>query len=219
MIGLKRAVITGGTGGLGSAIAGAFRENGWEVIALGRKDLDLTDQGVVEKFFLTNPCELLVCAAGMTDDVPLARMDETSWDDVFAVNFTLAERCAGAALPGMAKNQGGHVIFISSHAALHPAVGQAAYAAAKAALLGLTESLAKRWGEKGIRINAVLPGFMDTQMTKVVSEKRREAVRAIHSLAAFNTPVAAAEFIRFLHERMPHTSGQVFQLDSRKGFF
>jgi 3-oxoacyl-[acyl-carrier protein] reductase len=216
---LKRAVITGGTGGLGRAVAEAFAEDGWEVLRLGRKDLDLADPYAVKAFFRDEACELLVCAAGCADDALLAIMPESSWDDVFAVNYEAALRCAAAALPGMAERGCGHVVFISSHAAIHPAVGQAAYAAAKAALLGLTSDLAGRWGAHGIRINAVLPGFMETPMTESVSAERRKAVLASHQLGRFNTPAAAAEFIRFLHERMPHTSGQVFQLDSRQGFF
>ena len=146
-------------------------------------------------------------------------MPESSWDGVFGLNYGAAARCAAAALPGMAEQGGGHVIFLSTHAAIQPAVGQVAYASAKAALLGLTSDLAARWGGKGIRINAVMPGFLETPMTHAVSAKRREAVRESHHLGRFNTPEATAEFIRFLHERMPHTSGQVFQLDSRQGFF
>jgi 3-oxoacyl-[acyl-carrier protein] reductase len=217
--GLKRAIITGGTGSLGRAVAEAFSAIGWQVLRLGREDLDLLDRHAVKAFFRDEICDLLVCAAGFTDDAPLAKMPECGWDKVFGVNYEAAGRCAAAALPGMADRGCGHVVFISSHAAIHPAVGQAAYAAAKAALLGLTSDLAARWGGNGIRINAVLPGFMETPMTQTVSAKRREAVRTSHHLGRFNTPAAAAEFIRFLHDRMSHTSGQVFQLDSRPGFF
>jgi 3-oxoacyl-[acyl-carrier protein] reductase len=213
--GLKRAVITGGTGGLGSAIAAVFREKGWEVVQLGSKDLDLEDTGAVGRFFAEQPCDLLVCAAGIIRDEPLARMEEGSWDDVFAVNFTAAASCAAAVVPGMVSKGCGHVVFVSSYAALHPAVGQAAYAAAKAALLGLTKDLGVRHGSEGLRFNAVLPGFLETPMTDAVSPKRKDAIRSLHHLGEFNTPAAAAEFVWFLEERMPWTSGQVFQLDSR----
>jgi 3-oxoacyl-[acyl-carrier protein] reductase len=219
IFGLKRAIITGGTGGLGTAIAEAFRKADWDVLALGRKDLDLTDQQAVDSFFRAQPCDLLVCAAGLIEDEPLARMQESSWDRVFEVNYEAAQRCAPAAIVGMEERRRGHIVFISSHAAIHPAVGQAAYAMAKAALLGLTVALAERWGHKGIRVNAILPGFLETPMTAPVSAKRRDVVRAAHHLGRFNTPEAAAEFIFFLHTHMHHTSGQVFQLDSRTGFF
>lgn len=215
MAGLRRVIITGGTGGLGTAIAGEFSGNGWDVIALGSKDLDLTDDAEVRGFFETNPCDLLVCCAGIIRDVPLARMEEGQWDDVFAVNFTAAASCASAVVPGMLARGCGHVVFVSSHAALRPAIGQAAYATAKAALHGLARGLAGKHGCNGLRFNVVLPGFLETPMTAAVSESRKEAIRAAHSLGRFNTASAAAGFIRFLEEQLPFTSGQVFSLDSR----
>jgi 3-oxoacyl-[acyl-carrier protein] reductase len=212
---LKRVVITGGTGGLGTAIAGEFAASGWEVIALGSKDLDLADAGEVSRFFEMNPCELLVCCAGIIRDVPLSRMEEGQWDDVMAVNFGAAAGCAAAAVPGMLARGRGHVVFVSSYAARHPAVGQAAYAAAKAALHGLARDLAERHGVSGLRFNVVLPGFLETRMTEAVSGKRKEVIRGTHVLGEFNTTAAAAGFVRYLEEKLPFTSGQVFSLDSR----
>jgi 3-oxoacyl-[acyl-carrier protein] reductase len=215
MAGLKRVIITGGTGGLGKAIAGEFAGNGWDVVALGRKDLDLSNREAIRCFFEATPCDLLVCGAGVIRDAPLARMEEEEWDEVLAVNYMASAVCAGAAVGGMLARGRGHVIFISSQAAWHPAVGQAAYAAAKAALHGLAVELAAQHGGAGLRFNVVLPGFMETPMTEAVSEKRKEQIRAAHLLGSFNTPTAAAAFIRFLEEDMPFTSGQVFRLDSR----
>jgi len=212
---LKRVVITGGTGGLGAAICGRFRESGWDVKALGSKDLDLTDRGAVGAYFSENPCDLLVCAAGIIRDQPLSRLGEENWDEVLRVNYQAAANCAMAAVPLMAQRGKGHVVFVSSYAAIRPAVGQAAYATAKAALLGLTKQLASDWGGQGIRVNAVLPGFLATPMTAAVSEKHKVVVREQHFLGEFNTPEAAAGFILFLEEAMPFTSGQIFQLDSR----
>lgn len=212
---LKRVIITGGTGGLGTAIAGEFAGNGWEVVVLGSKDLDLADGAEVVRFFDETPCDLLVCGAGIIRDAPLARMEEEAWDEVMAVNYGAAARCALAAVPGMRERGRGHVVFISSFAALKPAVGQAAYAAAKAALHGLAMDLAARHGFVGLRFNVVLPGFLETRMTVAVSGKRKGVIRASHALAEFNTPEAAAGFVRFLEERLPFTSGQVFSLDSR----
>ena len=159
--------------------------------------------------------DLLVCAAGTIRDLPLARMEESSWDEVFAVNFKGSAACAAAVLPGMIARGRGHIVFISSYSALHPQVGQAAYATAKAALLGLTASLALENGHHGIRVNAILPGFMETNMTSTVSSRRKAEILGDHSLGRFNTPNAVAHFIRYLHEHLPETSGQVFQLDSR----
>lgn len=212
---MRQLVVTGGTGGLGKAIAAAFSGPDWAVSAPGSLELDVTDTSAVSRFFANRPVDLLVCAAGMSRDGVLGRLSETDWDAVMAVNFTGAAACAKAVLPGMIGRGSGHVVFISSHAALHPPVGLSAYATAKAALLGLTRELADRHGRQGIRANAILPGFLETRMTRDVPPQRREAALSEHCLGTFNTPAAVADFIRFLHERLPHTSGQVFQLDSR----
>ncbi len=200
---------------MGRAVIQAFDLADWDVFAPGRSELDLLDPGSVNSVLGSIPVDLLVCAAGSIRDAPLARMDESMWDEVLAVNFTAAAECAAAVLPGMIGRGRGHIVFISSHSALHPPVGQAAYATAKAALLGLTESLARENGSHGVRVNAILPGFLETRMTKTVSARRKAQILRDHVLGRFNTPEAVAKFIRFLHEQLPDTSGQVFQLDSR----
>lgn len=216
---LKRVIITGGTGGLGKAISAKFKSSEWEVIALGSRDLDLMDVSALAQFFASNPCDLLVCSAGIVRDQLLIKMDSLSWDEIWDVNFKAARNCARAAIPEMIENKSGHVVFISSYAALHPALGQSAYTAAKAALLGLTQELASTHGVDGIRVNAILPGFMETPMTATVPPERKQEVRLMHTLKAFNTPEIAADFIYFLEQHLPHTSGQIFQLDSRRSIF
>jgi 3-oxoacyl-[acyl-carrier protein] reductase len=212
---VKQLVITGGRGGLGQAVIQAFGPPEWQVCAPGREQLDMLDPGSINSVLGSIPVDLLVCAAGTIRDAPLARMDESMWDEVFSVNFTAAAACAAAVLPGMIRQGRGHIVFISSYSALHPPVGQAAYATAKAALIGLTGSLARENGRHGVRVNAILPGFLETKMTATVSAHRKTAVLADHALGRFNTPEAVAKFIRFLDERLPETSGQAFQLDSR----
>ena len=212
---MKEVVITGGGGGLGQAVAHAFESPDWKVSAPGSFELDVRDRVAVARYFHDHSPDLLVCAAGMIRDMPLARVTESDWDEIFAVNFQGARICAMAALPGMVERGEGHVVFISSFSALHPPPGQVAYAAAKSALIGLTADLASRHGPANIRINAVLPGFLETKMTGSVSFKRRSDVLAAHSLGRFNTADVAAKFIRYLHDQLPHTSGQVIQLDSR----
>lgn len=216
--GLKRVIITGGTGGLGKSISQIFKIAGWEVLALCRDDLDLTDELAVAAFFSEHRCDLLICAAGIIRDQPLIKMDEPTWDEMMEINYTAAKNCALAAVPGMIDNGEGHVIFISSYAANHPSIGQAAYATAKSAILGFTKDMALRHGYNRIRFNAILPGFMETPMTANVSDNRKQEVRDSHVLGEFNTPEVTAGFILFLEERMLHTSGQVFQLDSRVEF-
>ncbi len=106
---------------------------------------------------------------------------------------------------------------MSSYAGLHPAVGQVAYGTAKGALMGLTRDLAGKYGNRGVRVNAVLPGFLVTGMTAGISEQRRDEVRGMHVLGEFNRVGRVAKFVRFLEEEMLFTSGQVFSLDSRPG--
>jgi 3-oxoacyl-[acyl-carrier protein] reductase len=212
---MNRVVITGGSGDLGRAIAMAFGGPSEAIQAPGRDELDVSDQESIQSYFKGREIDLLVCAAGIIRDGPLATQKPAIWEQVMAVNFRGAAQCAAAVLPTMVTRGHGHMVFISSHSALHPPAGQAAYAASKAALLGLTTALAEEHGPAGIRVNAVLPGFMQTKMTAEVSSKRREQVLADHALGRFNTPTAVAKFIRFLHRELPHTSGQVFSLDSR----
>ena len=177
--------------------------------------IQLQNREVVEEFFTRDPWDLIVCAAGMVQDETLFRMTESTWDEVFHLNYTAARECAIAALPRMVEQVSGHIVFISSYAALHPATGQSAYATAKAALFGLTKELAAEYGSHGIRINAILPGFLDTKMTQQISSFRRDEIQNLHALREFNTPKVVADFIWFLNAHLPFTSGQVFQLDSR----
>ncbi len=212
---IHHAVITGGTGGLGRALSDVFRESGWEVDSTGSGELDVRNAAAVLDYFQNKRVDLLVCAAGTTHDAPLARLTETAWDETWQVNFGGALRCARAVLPGMKAAGNGHIVFISSQSAFHPPPGQTAYAAAKSALIGLTSDLATAYGVLNIRINAILPGFLETRMTESVSEERKKEVLAAHVLGRLNTCRETAAFIHFLHHSLPHTSGQVFQLDSR----
>lgn len=212
---VNRGVITGGGGGLGKALVEAFSTPDWEIVAPDRATLDVSDSNAIWPWFHLRQVDLLICAAGIIRDVPILRMNEEDWNEVIAVDYQGAADAAAAVLPGMISRGRGHIVFISSHSALHPPGGQAAYATAKAALLGLTTSLARRQGPYGIRVNAILPGFLETQMTKALSTPRKTQILADHALGHFNTPAVAAKFIRYLHEHLPNTSGQIFQLDSR----
>jgi 3-oxoacyl-[acyl-carrier protein] reductase len=208
-------VITGGHGALARAIAAAMQSPAWNIETPGRRDLDVRNKSAIYQYFSGRRVDLLVCAAGIIRDAPLLRLTESAWDETWEVNFIGAAWCAAAALPRMLEQGGGHIVLISSFSALHPPPGQAAYAAAKAALLGLAADLATRYGASNIRVNAVLPGFLATRMTEGVTQSRRAQIAAAHALGRFNTCQESANFIRFLHHDLPHTSGQVFQLDSR----
>lgn len=200
---------------MGEAIVHTFSLSDWEIIAPSREQLDVTNKKQIAICLGMDPVDLLVYAVGITRDVRLLQLGENEWNDVFAVNFQGAVDCVGAVLPEMIARGRGHIVFISSYSALHPPLGQVAYATAKAALLGLTSSLAREHGHQGIRVNAILPGFMETRMTASVSAERKKKVLTDHTLGRLNTPNTVAKFIKFLHEEMSETSGQVFQLDSR----
>lgn len=216
---IQHAVITGGTGALGTAIADAFQQPGWVIDSPGSRELDMRDPVAIQQYFHERPVDLLVCAAGIIRDTPLARLTEEAWDETWTINFKGAAACAKAMLPVMATQGAGHLVLISSFSALHPPIGQTAYATAKAALLGLVTDLAGRYGDSNIRINGVLPGFLETRMTAGVRNRRRTEIIAAHQLGRLNTCQSTAKFIRFLHHEMPHTSGQIFQLDSRPNIY
>lgn len=211
----REAIITGGSGGVGTALAELLRLDGWNVHAPSHVEMDVTDDAAVRNFTDATHPELLVCAAGITRDDILPKLTESAWQETWEVNFRGALHCARAVLPGMIRRGAGHIVFLSSYSAIHPPAGQAAYAAAKAALIGLTADLASLHGPSNIRLNAILPGFLETKMTAAVTPERRAQVLNDHVLGRLNTCREVAAFIRFLHLELPHTSGQVFQLDSR----
>lgn len=207
--------ITGGRGDLALSIRQRFLQGNWHVDSPGRSELDVTDALAVSGYFLSRNPDLLICNAGMIRDAIIPKLDEPDWQRVMEVNFHGARRCAVAALDGMLRRGSGHVVFISSNSAIHPRRGQSAYSAAKAALLGLTRDLAREVGNQGVRVNAILPGFLETKMTSSLSHNDRESVRASHALGQFNEPDVVASFIWHLHHDLIRTSGQFFQLDSR----
>ncbi|MEY4483296.1 MAG: hypothetical protein RL693_748, partial [Verrucomicrobiota bacterium] len=152
---------------------------------------------------------------GLVADKTLARMEDDDFSRVLDVCLTGAFRTARAALKLMSKQKQGHIVFIGSFSAWRGPIGQANYAAAKAGLFGLAESLAKEYGGRNIRVNVVLPGFMETKMTAGLDESIRATYRQTHALGRFNTAAETARFIAFLDQHLPHTSGQIFNLDSR----
>jgi len=211
-----QALITGGQGELAQAVAGSLTEAGMAVHSPGRDELDVRDEvSVADYFSKIENLDLLVCNAGITDDHLLLKMSEQSWDAVMETNLKGAFLTAKAAAKIMIKQKRGHIVFISSYSAFHPPAGQANYAAAKAALTGLAKSLAQELGGRNIRVNVVVPGFMETKMTQELSEEVRSATQEKHTLSEFNTAEATGKFLRCLHLDMQHTSGQVFNLDSR----
>ena len=210
------AVITGGAGDLAQTLRRELETQYGNIHTPSRAELDVTSLVSTKTFFATlNRIDLLVLNAGICRDELLLKMDAAQFANVLDCNLTGAMRCAREALRLMAKQRAGHIVFISSFSALSGPVGQANYAASKAGLIALTQSLAKEYGARNIRVNCVLPGFLETRMTQNLDVGKKESVRAAHALGRFNTVETVASFIAFLDRKMPHTSGQVFNLDSR----
>lgn len=211
------AVITGGGGDLAQVIAAALEERGYAVRAPGRDELDVTDAESVRAFFGSlERIDLLVNNAGIIRDALFKRMDEAAWDEVLGTNLRGVFLCCRAALRPMCRRRAGHVVNIGSYSALSGPVGQANYAAAKAGLVGLTQSLAKEVGSRGVRVNCVLPGYLETKLNAGIDEALREKVIDAHALKRLSTVKDAAGFIAHL-DTMENVSGQVFQIDSRIG--
>jgi 3-oxoacyl-[acyl-carrier protein] reductase len=219
-------VITGASGGLGSALCDAFASGGWRVVATSRNEsaprggvewrqLDLTRVEEIERVFADiGRVDALVNNAGVTADAPLAQMSDEDWDRVLDVNLRAAFRCARAVARPMIRQRGGHIINVSSFGARSGPRGQANYAAAKAGLIGLTQSLAKELGSRNVRVNAIFPGVLPTRMTAHLSAERMAEFAAANALGRINSLDEVARFVVFL-AGTENISGQVFQLDSR----
>lgn len=211
------ALITGGSGDLAQAIRAELESQGWLVHAPSRQEMDVTDKAQVQRVIgALGQLDLLIHNAGITRDSLVLKMSETDFSDVLNVHLKGAFLCSQAALKIMIKQRQGHLIQIGSYSALCGPTGQANYAAAKAGLIALSQSLAAEYGPRGIRANVILPGFLDTKMTRHLLEDETQHQRILnsHTLGNLNTPQDTARFIAFLHT-LPAISGQVFQLDSR----
>jgi NAD(P)-dependent dehydrogenase (short-subunit alcohol dehydrogenase family) len=206
-------VITGGGGDLARALIPAF--DGEQIHAPTRAEMDVRDEAQVEAYFSRlERIDVLIVNAGLTRDGALGNISAADFNEVVNTNLRGAFLCARAAIKRMVKQRSGHIVLIGSRAAKHGTRGQSAYAAAKAGLVGLGQSIAKEYGARNVRCNVVLPGFLETKFTAGLPEKRREEIREEHVLGRFNTAENAARAIAFL-ARLDHVSGQVFTLDSR----
>ncbi len=160
------------------------------------------------------PIDLLINNAGTIKDRLLVHMSENDWDEVIDTNLSGVFHAARAVAKCMIKKKRGHIINISSLSGIQGRAGQANYAAAKAGLIGLTKALARELGEHNIQVNAVLPGFLPTDMSGAVSEKKKTLIISENTLGRSSHSREVAEFIGHL-SRMTNVSGQIFNLDSR----
>jgi NAD(P)-dependent dehydrogenase (short-subunit alcohol dehydrogenase family) len=210
------ALITGGEGDLAQALVQELRANSYTVHHPGKVELDVTQVASIEAYMSgLEEVDLLVCNAGVCEDSMTLNMSAESFSRVLETCLSGAFRCARATLKRMSRQRRGHIVFIGSYSAFKGPAGQANYAAAKAGLIALTQSLAAEYGSRNIRVNCIHPGFMETKMTSNLSSEIKEKFLKAHTLPSFNTPQAVAKFLAFMDAQMPHTSGQVFNLDSR----
>ena len=153
--------------------------------------------------------------AGVRRDALLAALPDDAGDELLDANLGGVFRCCRAVIPRMLSRRAGSIVNVSSLTAVHGVAGQAAYGAAKAGILGLTRCLAREVGSRGIRVNAVIPGFVPTEMVADAAPERVAALRAAEVLPGGVTTVSVAEAVAFLlSDRAASITGQTLVIDA-----
>ncbi len=217
-------IVTGGARGIGKAIAEGLAKSGVDLIIAGRNldaanetaasltafgvktlgvKLDVSNSEEVEKTFEDirkdfHRIDILINNAGITKDGLLLRMSDEAWDSVIATNLKGVFLCTREAIKDMAKQRYGRIVNITSVAAFMGNPGQANYSASKAGIVGLTKTIAREYAIRGITVNAVAPGFIQTAMTDVLSDRVKEDMKKIIPLGRFGTAGDVANAVIFL---------------------
>jgi 3-oxoacyl-[acyl-carrier protein] reductase len=226
-------LVTGGNRGIGRAIAQAFVDGGDDVAITYRSGeppegflavkCDITDAAAVEAAFdeveaAQGPVEVLVANAGITRDTLLLRMSEDDWGSVIETNLTGTFRTVKRASKGMLRLRRGRIVLISSVVGLLGSAGQVNYAASKSGLVGMARSIARELGSRSITANVVAPGFVETDMTDVLSdEKKAEYIGAI-PLGRMTTADEVAAVVRWIaSDEAAYITGAVIPVDGGLG--
>ena len=229
----RSVLVTGGNRGIGRAIAEAFIANGDQVAVTTRNGgapegaldvrCDITDPAAVEAAFVQieaahGPVEVLVANAGITADTLVLRMSEEDWSSVIDTNLTGSFRLAKRATKGMLRLRRGRIIFISSVVGLLGSAGQVNYAASKAGLVGMARSLARELGSRSITANVVAPGFVETDMTSVLTDEQRTAIKTQVPLGRYAAPSEIASVVTWLAgDGAAYVTGAVIPVDGGLG--
>lgn len=234
----KIALVTGASRGIGAAIADTLAQAGTTVIgtatgdsgaaAIGERLAQWNGQGRalnaaeadgienliadIEKEF--GKLDILVNNAGITRDNLLMRMKEEEWDEIMQVNLKSVFRASKAVLRGMMKQRSGRIINITSVVGAMGNAGQANYAAAKAGLMGFAKSMAREVGSRGITVNCIAPGFIDTDMTRALPEEVRKTFEAQTALGRFGDAQDIADAVLFLaSDQAKYITGQTLHVN------
>lgn len=234
-------IITGASRGLGKAIALKYGKEGWSVLinyleqkkaaeAVAEKVRSLDGKAEIYQADVSkaedvknmidaamkkwSKIDVLINNAGITRDSLLIKMKEQDWNEVMNINLKGAFICIQQAAKIFIQQKNGHIINIASIVGVQGREGQANYSAAKAGLIGLTKAAAIELGEYNIRVNAILPGYLPTEMGTDISDKIKEQIIGKNILHRLSDAKEAADFIHNLSTK-ENISGQVFNLDSR----
>jgi NAD(P)-dependent dehydrogenase (short-subunit alcohol dehydrogenase family) len=229
----RTVLVTGGNRGIGLAIAQAFAKQGDRVAVTHRGsgapaglfgvECDITDSAAVDAAFTTveqelGPVEVLVANAGITDDTLLLRMSEEQFTRVLDTNLTGSFRVAKRASAKMLRAKWGRIIFISSVVGLYGGPGQVNYAASKAGLIGVARSITRELGSRNITANVVAPGFIDTEMTDVLTDARKAEILKAIPAGRLAAPDEVAQAVTFLAgDGAAYISGAVIPVDGGLG--